>query len=199
MAQDVTKLCAPKIANFLRNSPTVQTLDFPSLSRLIYAYHPCLYREAGRIIGEGNIEIYRTNEDGLAHYHLEGASALFLGDDINDDNRSGVIVHEVTHMIQDMSKMKLSILEMELDAYFAEALYYARRNLIEEFKKKKPMMIGICMALIAENYLDDKKYLTTNAFRKNRGEVSKEIANEYYYRAGVTNVGKRRRNDGLQL
>lgn len=199
MAQDVTAQCAPKIANFLQNSPTVQKLDFPSLSRLICAYHPSLYQKAGRIIGEGKIETYRTNQEGLAHYRIEGASALFLGDDINDHNRSGVIVHEVTHLIQDMLKMKLSILEMELDAYFAEAVYYARRDMIEEFKKRKPMMIGFCMAKIAENFLDDKKYLNTKEFRKNRGEAGKEITSEYYYRAGVTDVGTRRRLDGLQL
>lgn len=199
MVQNVTALCAPKIACFLKKNSIVSTLQFPSLSRLIYAYQPSDYRDAGTIIGQKKVEIYRTNKDELAHYRIEGESALFIGNNVDDDNRNGVVVHEVTHMVQDMRRMRLSILEMELDAYFAEALYYVRRGMTEEFKTSKPMMIGIFMARIAENYEEDKKYLKTKDFRKSRGEVGREVINEYYHRHGVTTVGKRFRNDGLQL
>ena len=199
MARDVTSVCAPKIANFLQKNKIVSTLEFPSLSRLIYAYHPCHYREAGKIIAEGKIEIYRSNKDGLAEYKITGDSAIVIGNDVDDDNRNGVVVHEVTHMIQDMRRLRLSILEMELDAYFAEALYYVRRGMVEAFRDNKPMMIGIQMAKIAENFEDDERYLRTKDFRKRRGDVGKEILDEYYYRHGRTDVGKRFRNDGLQL
>ena len=199
MAQNVTSICAPKISNFLQKNKTVSTLDFPSLSRLIYAYHPSHYRDAGKVIGEGQVEIYRSNKSGLAEYRIEGDSAIIIHDDVDDDNRNGVVVHEVTHMIQDMRRLRLSILEMELDAYFAEALYYARVGDLEAFKDNKPMLIGIHMATIAENFEDDKKYLRTKDFRKNRGKVGKAITDEYYYRHGKTGLGKRFRNDGLQL
>ena len=199
MAQDVTSVCAPKISNFLQKNKIVSTLSFPSISRLIYAYHSSHYREAGKIIAEGKIEIYRSNKSGLAQYKITGDSAIIIGNDVDDDNRNGVVVHEVTHMIQDMRKLKLSILEMELDAYFAEALYYVRRGMVEAFEDNKPMMIGIHMARIAQNFEDDERYLKTRDFRKRRGEISKEILNEYYYRHGRTDLGKRFRNDGLQL
>ena len=199
MVTDVTSICAPKISNFLKKNSVVSTLRFPSLSRLIYAYHPSDYVEAGRVIGQGKVEIYRSHTKGLANYQITGDSCITLYDDIGDDNRNGVVVHEVTHMVQDMRRMRFSILEMELDAYFAEALYYVRRNNIKQFQDSKPLMISIHMAAIAESFDKDEKYIKTKDFRTRRGKCGKEIADEYWYRHGVSNVGKRFRNDGLQL
>ena len=199
MAKNVTAICAPKIASFLQHSPTVGTLEFPSLSRLRRTYHPSDYREAGRIIGGGKIEIYESGKRGLAAYEIDKDSSLTFGTRITSENRSAVIVHEVTHMIQDMRQMKMSILEMELDAYFAEALYHVRRGTDETFEKSVPPNISVNMRILAENYEDDEKYLKTKHFRWLRGEAAKAIRNEYHHRHGGLNVDKKFKNNGLQF
>lgn len=199
MAKNVTALCAPKISNFLKNNTIVSTLDFPSLSRMKRTYHPCDYREAGRIIGEGKVEVYQSGKSGLASYDVKGNSSLTFGTSIDDDNRNGVVVHEVTHMIQDMRQLKMSILEMELDAYFAEALYHVRRGTTDIYEDTVPFLIGFRMVHIAQGFEDDESYFRTREFRRYRDDVGREIGNEYYHRHPDMKIGKRFKNDGLQL
>ena len=102
-------------------------------------------------------------------------------------------------MIQDMRQLKMSILEMELDAYFAEALYHVRRGTTDVYEDTVPFLIGFRMVRIAEEFEDDERYFRTRDFRRTRDEIGGEISKEYYHRHPGTKIGKRFKNDGLQL
>ena len=197
MERDTTAICAPKIANFLQDNQVVSSLDFPSLARLIYAYHPCHYRSAGREIGKLKIEIYHSDEDGGAAYETAAESSFTFGDAVNDTNRNGAVVHEVTHMIQDMRKLKLSEVEMELDAYFAQALYHVRDGSLAVFKRTVPGFVGEPMAEIAGKFEDKRSYMLTRDFRDRRDGVRKSLVFNYKNILKKTDADVRYRLDGL--
>ena len=199
MATNTTSICAPKIANFLQQNKIVSSLDFPSLARLIYAYHSCHYRRAGRIIGKGEIEVYHSSDDGGAAYETAGESSFIIRNAVNDTNRNGAIVHEVTHMIQDMRKLKLSEVEMELDAYFAQALYHVRDGSLAVFKRTVPGFVGEPMAEIADRFEDKRSYMLTRDFRDKRDGVRKSLVFNYKNILKKTDADVRYRLDGLEL
>lgn len=197
MATNTTSICAPKIANFLKKYLKQNKLDFPSLARQIYAYHSYHYRKAARIIGELEIEIYHSSEDGGAAYVTAGESSFTFGNAVNDTNRDGAIVHEVTHMIQDMRKMKLSEVEMELDAYFAQALYHVRDGSLSVFKRTVPGFVGEPMAEIAGRFEDKRSYMLTRDFRDRRDGVRNSLVFNYKNILKKTDADVRYRLDGL--
>ena len=199
MDRNTTSICAPKIANFLQNNKVVSTLDFPSLARLVYAYHPYHYRKAGKIIAEGRIEIYHSSDDGGAAYETGGKSAFFIRSAVTDDNRNGALVHEVTHMIQDKRKMKLSEVEMELDAYFAQALYHVRDGSIGVFKATVPPFVGGPMADIAEEYDAKRCYMMTKEFKKKRDAIRGSLVFNYTTILGKADADVRQRLNGLDF
>ena len=198
MATDTTAICAPKIATFLQQNKVVSTLNFPSLARLVYAYHPYHYRRAGKIIAGGGIEIYHTSEDGGAAYETLAESSFTFGAAVNDWNRNGAVVHEATHMVQDMRKLKLSEVEMELDAYFAQALYHVRDRSVEVFLSTVPPFVGVPMADLAQDYEERGRYILSKEFKERRDQIRGALVHNYKNILKVADADVRTRLDGIR-
>lgn len=125
-APDHTVKC---IANFLQTGGYLQNFKFPRIKYPNWpGYNPELYAEIGRRIGSGRIPIF------LREGNIEGAKAFYnlTGNELNLTSATkplnrpshwGTIVHEATHMIQDMKNWRMTKQEMEADAHFAQALF----------------------------------------------------------------------------
>jgi hypothetical protein len=177
---DRTKEWAPKIAQFLRTDEILKKLRVRSLSRLTRTYDGWDYRHAGGIIGRGKIEIYevagtafvgRYSRD-ARHDHFE-----FDRDDLPDGPlaMAGVVVHEVTHMIQDFKRMKLSKIEWEMDAYFVEAVYLARIKKLEGYPRLADFPT---LKDVAEKVAENDGLMLKRDFSDQRDAIRQEVGSQ---------------------
>ena len=86
----------------------------------------------------------------------------YLHDDL--DRYWSVIVHEITHMIQDYKRMKVTRRDMELDAHFAQALYRKRSKATKATDKANSDALWR-FDDEAQKYIDDSDYLWSRKFR----------------------------------
>lgn len=204
MSTDVTATWAPKISNWLRINANVSALDFPSMTRLRKAYHSTDYREIGTLLGSGDIEIYREEDKpymGGYTDHKEGDYLIFDFADFDYDllTHPEVIVHEVTHMIQDSKRMRLSIIEGEMDAFLAQALFQIRAKTEDQY----PDFAWRVMEA-AKAFSEDDGYLGSWSFRSARDRIEQDLREHYSYSHqrvdpdfDVGTLTKRRRLDGI--
>lgn len=125
-APDSTVQC---IAKVLQTGGILKHFDFPRIQYPnLPGYKPEMYAEIGRRISSGQIPIYlrEGNIDGAKAFYNLTANELNLTSatrPLNTPQHWGTIVHEATHMIQDMKKWRMTKQEMEADAHFAQALF----------------------------------------------------------------------------
>jgi hypothetical protein len=209
--QDVTGIWAPTIAGFLIGDSIVACLDFPSLMPLHRAYKGTDYAEMGRTIRRGNIEIktealpkaawraaYVDHPGGdFLKFNTEkvwpGKLASAPADDKQRLNTAANVVHEVTHMIQDWKRMRLSIVEREMDTHFAQALYLVRVGAEDVWDKS----YALHALIAAQNFANDDGYLRSADFRRIRGTVASEIR-EHYRGKVDTPLDDPYRSDGMR-
>jgi hypothetical protein len=219
--QDATAVWGPKIASFLMSDINVARLDFPSLAALRRPYSGMDYVHMGHVIAGGRIEI-ATEFGGsmgraLMSYRRIGNSQINVNskychpgllrpgftskdpkartqDDVARLQTAAVLVHEITHMIQDWKRMWMSPLEREVDAYFAKALYLVRVGADDLW----PNGFANHAMIAAKFYHEDSGYLRSSAFRRMHAEVSKEIR-EFYTGKVDYKLDPRSRGDGLNL
>jgi hypothetical protein len=191
--QDVTSVWAPTIAGFLIGDDIVAGLDFPSLTPLRRDYRGTDYQEMGHVIRRGNIEL-KAAELPTAKWraayvdHPEGDFLKFntdkvwpaaLGSEKFDRklrlNTAANVVHEVTHMIQDWKRMWLSLVQREVDAHFAQALFLVRAKADDVWDKT----YALHTLIAAQNYEADKRYLHTAHYRSIKGDMAAEIREHY--------------------
>ena len=206
---------AQKIGTFLTTNSVVSTLDFPSMTRWVRAYHPCDYRRVGRIMGGGKIEVFlyegndESNDSGSANAAYFESSRTGEKEDYwvinttnvggNVLNRRDLIVHEATHMIQDMKRLKQSVIEAEMDAYFAQALYHIRS------KSEAAIDYDEAFLRAARAYEADNKVLRAKSFEKLRSEcwnyaywVASSRAKYGYGTKNLDKLKERSRRDGIK-
>jgi hypothetical protein len=174
---DRTKEWAPKIAHFLRTDEILKKLRVRSLVRLARCYDGWDYRFAGNLIGRGRIEIYEVSGVGFVglysrdarHDHFEFDRADLPKGPLG---QAGVVVHEVTHLIQDRKRMKLSKVEWEMDAYFVEAVYLERAGTLDNYPR-----LGDFPTLrdIAKEVAKDDGLMFKRDFSKQRDAIRQEV------------------------
>jgi hypothetical protein len=157
------------ISYFLQHGSILQNFKFPRLHMpSVAGYNPEHYAEIGRKIDSGKIPVLLAESavDGAKAFYELGSNCLNLTKataPLNTPEHWGTIVHEATHMIQDMKKWRISLAEMEADAHFAQALFLYYKGVSfssgympsfesaakafasgdkKEFKKKCPTMIA---------------------------------------------------------
>ncbi len=149
-----------------------------SLSRLTRTYDGWDYRHAGNIIGRCRIEIYEViGAEFVGRYSRDARHDHFEFD--REDlpagplAMAGVVVHEVTHMIQDFKRMKLSKIEWEMDAYFVEAVYLARATKLDGYPRLAdfPTLKDVAKEVAENDGLMLKRGFSTSAMRSARKSV----------------------------
>jgi hypothetical protein len=118
------------ISYFLQHGGILKNFRFPKISApAINVYRPEFYAEMGCkiasvaievVLGEGKVAGAKAfyNKDGTPRLTLTKATEA-----LNTPAHWSTIAHEATHMIQDWKKWRMSLLEMEVDAHFAQALF----------------------------------------------------------------------------
>jgi hypothetical protein len=171
-----------------RNAPL---LNFP---RLRFALLKCIgysendYCEIAGHVRSGEIRLYET----LEHMEFNGkycsdqdnnnffvlspyiTSAPLLGE--------ATLMHESTHAVQDLRKWRVSKLDMEVDAHFAEALYLVRN------KKQNEVATDLVLTrfiIAAEQFNDDAKYFSSLHFRRLRQDMQNDVFSHYQYMHSV--------------
>ncbi len=170
-----------KIACFLKSDKRISEIAFPVLRRFNptkKGYGPCGYRDVGSLIGQGRVAIYETRHDqkweAMYHSSKAGDSLVLtprVANNLNGPSALGSILHESTHLVQDWRGMRMSLLEAEIDAHFAEALFLIRGG---------HSLAGSYLNLeaAAEIYNDDSDYLSSRRFRtKVLPQIEGEVIN----------------------
>ncbi len=117
------------ISYFLQHGSILSNFKFPRLFMPgIAGYDPEDYAEIGRKISRGDIKVVLADGAiaGAKAYYESSANCLNLTkatESLNTPEHWSTIVHEATHMIQDMHKWRITLVEMEADAHFAQALF----------------------------------------------------------------------------
>lgn len=194
---DVTSTAGARLAAFLQNDGIVKGLEFPSLNRVVWSkwrYRPTDYSEVASSIGPGKVEVYEdpTRDDPGYASSSKGDSFLLpagLGDKL--DANLDVLVHEATYMVQDYKRRRLSRLEAEMDAHFAQALYRVRSG--KTFGPPALQLIPFIVA--AKEFADDASYMLSRAFRKLRDEMRSGVIGVYMYKYDDLDV--KTRLDGI--
>ncbi|MEL6110320.1 MAG: hypothetical protein AAFU85_30295 [Planctomycetota bacterium] len=101
-----------------------------------------------------------------------------------------VVVHEMTHMIQDYKRMRVSRRDMEMDAHFAQSLYRKRSKGVDKANSEAVWKFDP----IAQSYIDDDDYLNSIAFRMQRGKLRSSLNFHYGKHSDLT---KKKRQDGV--
>lgn len=164
--RDVSSTIGPKISGFLTSDVHVATLKFPPLRRTNVAnkrYLPSDYLAVGLNIGRKKVEVYETKVDYKWHasyFNSEQADAILLTPKVTAclSKFLDVIVHEATHMVQDYKRERISMLEQEVDAKFAQALYLLRSG-------RSLSGLPVDLAISAEIFDEDPDYLDSHNFR----------------------------------
>lgn len=209
--QDLTSVWAPTIAGFLTADTVVAGLDFPSLTPLRRAYRGADYVEMGHVIRRGHIEIkaeelpkagwraaYVDHPDGdFLQFNTDKVWPGALGSESADRklklNTAANVVHEVSHMIQDWKRMRLSLVQREVDAHFAQALYLVRAGAEDVWDK----VYALHTLIAARNYDEDKGYLHSADFRRIKGDIAGEIREHYRGKVSMP-LDDPYRTDGLR-
>ncbi len=195
-----TAQCAPQksvdaIVHFLRNGSILKNFTFPRLHLPnIHGYDPGDYRDIGDKLAAGDIDVV------LAEGSIAGAKAFYktsgqgantlnltpLTSPLNKPEHWSTIVHEATHMIQDMKKWRVSLAEMEADAHFAQALFlhYKGASLGTGYM---PSFDAAARAFAA----GDKKL-----FKSKCPLMLAEVGNKYDGKAGYDDLFIKKRLDG---
>lgn len=199
---EVTYLLSYTIRKLLESDPAVKSLTFPCLSRTTnrqYEYRPSDYFTVAGLIRSGKVDIYETETVDAGAYGNRTTGRkedLFLFTQKVVDNVESylsVIVHEATHMIQDYKRLKVSRMEMELDAHFAQALYKLRTPHRVDNAKSTALAH---FEHPAEQYDEDRDYLRSHAFRKFRPTLEAAIRADYGHHSDLT---VRKQLDGVVL
>lgn len=164
--RDVSATLGPKISGFLTSDVHVASLKFPPLRRTSVGnkrYLPSDYLAVGLNIGRHKVEVYETRVDYKWHasyFNSAHADAVLLTPKVTAclTKYLDVIVHEATHMAQDYKRERISMLEQEVDAKFAQALYLLRSG-------RSLAGLPIDLAIAAEFFDEDPDYLESNSFR----------------------------------
>jgi hypothetical protein len=179
--RDVSATLGPKISGFLTSDIHVASLKFPPLRRTSVGnkrYLPSDYLAVGLNIGRHKVEVYETRIDYKWHasyFNSAQADAILLTPRVTAclSKFLDVIVHEATHMVQDYKRERISMLEQEVDAKFAQALYLLRSG-------RSLAALPVDLAVAAEIFVDDPGYLESNHFRwKSLPKIEGTMITEY--------------------
>lgn len=137
-----TKEVAPRaladsISVFLQHGSILKNFKFPRLympNIAIAGYKPEYYADIGRKIACGDIKVFLGEgmiQGGLAMYNFDENSLTLTKatGPLKTPKQWSTIVHEATHMIQDMKKWRMTKIEMEADAHFSEALFLCYKGI----------------------------------------------------------------------
>jgi hypothetical protein len=182
--RDATDGFSPKLKKLLIDDDLVRKLSFPRLHHPRMAgYSGTEYLEIAKRIGRDKIEVYETRRNpgmgGEAKYKSYGALNFFVVTPTLTDfpkDYTPTIVHEATHAIQDKNKWRMSSLDNEVDAHFAEALYFLRSGREWELKNDKVMEDFLTAA---REYDRDPDYLKSLKFHKLRRDMRSAISAHY--------------------
>ena len=125
---------------------------------------------------------------------------------------AGVVVHEVTHMIQDFKRMKLSKIEWEMDAYFVEAVYLARATKLDGYPRLADFPT---LKDVAKEVAENDGLMLKRGFSDQRDAIREEVGAQlvieeqgYLFLAGDVDgedpdktrerLGERHRMDGVR-
>lgn len=142
------------------------------------------------------MSVYRTNRVNRAAYGNKNdgktGDVLMLECHLHDHLGSywSVVVHEMTHMIQDYKRMRVSRRDMEMDAHFAQSLYRKRSKGVDKANSEAVWKFDP----IAQSYIDDDDYLNSIAFRMQRGKLRSSLNFHYGKHSDLT---KKKRQDGV--
>jgi hypothetical protein len=96
-------------------------------------------------------------------------------------------------MIQDWKRMWLSLVQREVDAHFAQALYLVRAKAEEVWDKT----YALHTLIAAQNYDEDKRYLHSAHYRGIKGDIAGEIREHYRGKVSMA-LDDPYRSDGLR-
>ena len=208
-AHDVTDSTGKEMSSILKNNCKIKKLEFPSVTHPRYKswrYTPGNFETVAKHIGlnEGQVRVYSSKQSKNSSYWnvqkknrrddtTSPTEFFMLKDKVANSLKSfiDVLVHESTHMIQDYKRLKMSIVDAEMDAHFAQALYLVRAN---ETAKDNSLQLPPFIEA-AKAYDADADYLTSRAFKKQKRFMCSRIVDQYK-KAGV-DITKRTRMDGL--
>lgn len=173
------------LASFLKADSAVKKmtfprLRFPRLHRL--GYFADDYVNIANKIESGTIKVYQTKQD---QTDFNGTYSSDSGKDffafprqaVNSiSSYAGTIVHEATHAIQDLKEWRMSPLESEVDAHFAEALYLVLTGRQSDVKSDMRMTYYM---IVAEGYFEDSDFMTTSYFRQKRTNLYNSVRVDY--------------------
>ncbi len=180
------------IAGFLQKGQILKNFKFPRLHLPLAAgYKPELYAEIGRKIYRGDIKVV------LAEGNIDGAKAFYdlkqnrlnltnATKALNTPAHWSTVVHEATHMIQDMKKWRMTLAEMEADAHFAQALFL--------YYKGSSLSTGYMPSFdqAAKAFASDNK----REFRRKCSSMLREVGQKYNGKSGYEDLFIKQRLDG---
>jgi LysM domain len=183
--RDVTETFGAEMARLLRSDSALRTLDFPRLHLpRMKGYIGPDYADIARRIHLDGIEVYETRKDSGLGFHAKYESYGDLNHFIVRPSVTATpllymttIVHEATHAMQDRNKWRMSGLDNEVDAHFAEALYLVR-------SRKEEAKIDLRMTrfnIAAEEYDADENYLKSIGFIEFRRKLRHDITEHYAF------------------
>lgn len=192
--QTAPKKSIDYISTFLQTGGILKKFTFPRIHLPnIAGYKPEYYADIGRRIAKGEIEVVLAQgsiEGAKAFYEIDGTPRLNLTEatrDLNTPEHWSTIVHEATHMIQDMKRWRMTLQEMEADAHFAQALFLYYKNV----KSSSSYMFEFERAAkaFAENELKE--------FRSRCAKMKAAISNKYDGENGYEDLYEKRRMNGI--
>lgn len=212
-AADVSDTVGVQISQLMDRDAVARNLAFPRSqfpALKCSGYQGEHYEEMGRRLGSGNIWTLQTEEiPSMARYISYGASiSILLLRPLAAETpllAMSVILHELTHAIQDWKKWRLSPLDEEVDAHMAEALYMVRTN---SYERADTETFFKEFLEAAEAFDGNAGYFRTRAYRKTREKFRQDIYQHYeMMRSTLTDnfdpiefekqFSKRRRRDGM--
>lgn len=173
------------LASFLKADSAVKKmtfprLRFPRLHRLGYFGED--YINIANKIESDAIKVYQTKQpqtefNGTYCSYSSGDFFAFPLQAVNAiSDYSSTIVHEATHAIQDLKEWKMSPLESEVDAHFAEAFYLVLSGRQSEIKSDLRMLYYV---IVAEGFFEDEDFMTTSYFRQKRADLDNNVRVDY--------------------
>ena len=157
---------------------------------------PSDYSAVAASIGPGKVQVYEDpTSDDPGYFNAPTGDFFLLPVGYTDklEMNLDVLVHEATHMVQDDKRLRLSRLEAEMDAHFAQALYRVRSG--KKFASSALQLIPFEIA--ATEFADNPKYMLGGAFRRLREEMRGGIIKAYMHKHD--DLGKKTRLDGVTL
>lgn len=190
---DVTSTAGARLVSFLQGDPIVKGLEFPSVNRVLWGkwrYRPSDYSAVAPSIGPGKVQVYEDpTSDDPAYFNAPTGDFFILPVGYTDklDLNLDVMVHEATHMVQDSKRLRLTKLEAEMDAHFAQALYRVRSG--KTFSLPALQLIPFIIA--AKEFAADAKYMLGGEFCRLRETMRSAIIEAYMHKHDDLTVKKR--------